>query len=85
MAEPQNLNKLREKFFSDPDWVLVEELLLSFVEPLKDMSSIDTNQPAEHVKAEIIARTISFERIADFLEQTGIVGKVPRSTKSSFR
>jgi hypothetical protein len=69
-----NLNNLKAKFFSDPDWKEVEELLMDFVTPLIEMRDIDTSQPSENVKAEVIARQKSYELITAFLEQTTIVG-----------
>lgn len=65
---------LQERFYNDPEWYLVEELIQDFVKPLLDMSTIDTHQPAEHVKAEIIGRTLAHERLTSFLEQSRLVG-----------
>ncbi len=67
--------KLHQKFFTDPDWAEVEKLIMDQVNPLIDMSTIDIHQPAEHVKAEIIGRTLAYEKLTKFLEETGIVTK----------
>lgn len=74
------METLKQKFFSDPDWAKVEELLMGFINPLIEMSDIDLTQPAEHIKAEIIGRQLLYKRLTEFLEQTGIVGK-PRDYK----
>lgn len=62
-----DLKKLQEKFFNDPDWAMMEELLRSYIDPMLVMRDVDTNQPAEHVKAEIIARTKAYDALDKFL------------------
>ena len=68
-----DLQKLKEKFFNDPDWKMMEELILSYIDPMKNMTSVDTTQPAEHVKAEIIARNLAYDSLFTFLADSGIV------------
>ena len=41
------------------------------------MDTVDTTQPAEHVKAEIIGRRLAYEKIKSFLSQTKMIG-VPK-------
>lgn len=67
------IEKLKQKFFNDPDWVEVEKLLMGFINPLIEMDDVDDTQPAEHVKAEIIGRKKLYKQITQFLEQTGMV------------
>ena len=71
---------LKQKFFTDPDWKEVEKLLMDYINPLIEMEDVDTTQPAEHVKAEIIGRKKAHEGICKFLESSGIVGN-PRDYK----
>lgn len=78
-------NKLYSKFFSDPDWALVEEMILKFIEPLKDSTTIDKTQPAEHVKAELIARELAYNALWDFLQTSHLVGRKPLKEKINFR
>lgn len=85
MVEPQKLILLKDKFFSDPDWRAMEELILEYIEPLKDMSSVDTTQPAEHVKAEIVGRLKAYESLSKFLKDSQIIKRLkPEQTKSQF-
>lgn len=79
------MDTLKTKFFSDPDWAKVEELLMGFVNPLIEMSDIDLTQPAEHIKAEVIGRQLLYKRLCDFLEQTEIVGKPRDYKKTTFK
>lgn len=78
-------DKLYQKFFSDPDWAQVEDLILKYIEPLKDMNTLDLSQPAEHVKAEVIGRVLAYNKLADFLSETGIVQKQIEKIQNPFR
>jgi len=77
---------IQERFFNDPEWYQVEELVLSFINPLLEMDTIDTTQPAEAVKAEVIARRLSYETLMNFLNQSKIVGhNRPKVENSPFK
>lgn len=79
------MNPNLKRFFEDPEWKTVEETILSFIEPLIDMSTIDLNQPAEHIKAEVIGRQKLYKQMTDFLEQTGIINKRGADKPTTFR
>lgn len=76
---------LQNKFFQDPSWVEVEKLLMDFINPLIEMSDVDVNQPAEHVKAEIIGRQLLYKQVTEFLARTGLVGKPSNYKPVSFK
>lgn len=76
---------IRKKFFSDPDWRQVEKLLMDFLNPMIEMSDIDTTQPAEHIKAEIIGRTLLYKKMTEFLQQSGMVGNPSNYKPVSFK
>lgn len=61
----------------------MEELILEFINPLKDMATIDTTQPAEHVKAEVIARGMSYNALIEFVRTSGMVRNL--TDKTTFR
>lgn len=66
---------VQERFYKDPEWHQVEELIEEFIEPLLNMDTIDINQPAEHVKAEIIGRRLAYKSLRDFCEQSKLIGE----------
>ncbi len=66
---------IQDRFFKDPEWHIVEETILSFITPLLDMTTVDTTQPAEQVKAEIIGRRLAYESLEKFVRSSGIVRK----------
>lgn len=67
------LQKIKEKFVNDPDWVLVEKLLLSFIEPLRDMATIDLTKRSDTIKAELWGRRKAWEMISNFLDHNKLL------------
>jgi hypothetical protein len=80
------LQELQKAFFQDPRWKGVERIILDYINPLLDMKTIDTTQPAEAVKAEVIGRIMAYDKLFDFISQTGMIGQSrPKDVKSPFR
>lgn len=79
--------EIHKRFYQDPEWQQVEDIILAHIMPLIDMSTVDTKQPAEHVKAEIIARNIAYDSLFNFLSQAKIVNQPmpPKVKKNPFR
>jgi hypothetical protein len=77
-----SLQELQKEFFQDPRWAEVEDLIMKFVEPLIDMNTIDLTQPAEAVKAEIIGRTIAYNKMTEFLTSTRVVTRPFKEIKN---
>jgi hypothetical protein len=75
MTNNNDIKVLTARFFADPEWKQVEEMILAHIEPFKDLDSIDTSQPGEHVKAEIIARKLSYNALTKFLADTKLVNR----------
>ena len=79
-----NLPELQTRFFQDPQWAEMEELILKYVNPLIEMTSVDTTQPAEHVKAEIIGRIYAYNALTDFLKSSKIISRTIKPVKNPF-
>ena len=80
------MNKtVQERFFSDPEWHLVTDLIKQFIEPLLNMDTIDITQPAEHVKAEIIGRRLAYKQLHDFCEQSKLIGSPKKVEVNPFQ
>jgi len=78
------MNKtVQARFYNDPEWYQVEELIKEFIEPLLDMTTVDTSQPAETVKAEIIGRKLAYDSLWKFIEQSKLVGKGKKPAENS--
>ncbi len=81
-----DIKELQKVFFQDPRWKGVEELILEYINPLLDMSTVDTSQPAEAVKAEIIGRRLAYDKLFAFINHTKLVGHTkPAVISSPFR
>lgn len=65
---------VQERFYQDPEWKQIEDLIMEYINPLLDMSTIDLTQPAEHVKAEILGRTLAYDSLMKFIRQSKLVG-----------
>lgn len=82
----KDLKEVQEVFFKDARWSTVEQLIYEYINPLLDMSTIDTTQPAEHVKAEIIGRRLAYDKLYEFISQSKLVGHArPHIINSPFR
>jgi len=79
------MNEWQKKFFQDPDWSRVEAMIMKFIEPLKDMGTLDLKQPAEHVKAEILGRVYAYNALRDFLNQSHIISQPLKELKNIFK
>lgn len=70
----QDLQRIQEKFVSDPDWKIVEELLNQFIEPLKSIDSIDTEgKTSDEVFAELKGNQTTYRVLSDFLNETKLL------------
>lgn len=82
----KELKEVQEVFFTDPRWKTVEELILEYINPLLDMTTVDTNLDGETVRAEIIGRKLAHELMYNFMKQTKMLGhSKPKLTNSPFR
>lgn len=77
--------RLNQKFFSDPDWKLVEDMFTENLADIADLTTIDTSQPAEHVKAELIARGLVHNYLAEVLNKTVLVNRKLEKKTNPFR
>jgi hypothetical protein len=62
----------------------MEALIQEHIAPLIDMNTVDLSQPAEHVKAELIGRTLAYNNLADFLNTTIMVSNKIEKRKNPF-
>jgi hypothetical protein len=79
-----SLQDLQSTFFQDPRWAEVEDMIMKFIDPLTDMNTIDLKQPAEHVKAEIIGRTIAYNSLKEFLTSTKVLSRPLKTIRDPF-
>lgn len=76
---------IEERFFQDPQWYLVEDAIKEYVEPLRDLLTIDVSKDAEDVKAQVIGRITAYQNLDKFLQDSKIVHKPLTEIKNTFR
>lgn len=70
----QDLQRIHEKFVSDPDWKVVEALLNQFLEPLLDIRSIETKgKTSDEVFAELMGRKLTADALSNFLSEVRLL------------
>jgi hypothetical protein len=57
---------------------------MDYINPLIDMSTVDLTQPAEHVKAEIIGRTLAYNSLKDFLSSSKVISRPFKELKNNW-
>lgn len=68
-----DLRKLNEKFFTDPDWAMMEELILSYIEPLRSVETIDSKLSNDQIATEVRGRQIAYDSMDRFLKDSKVV------------
>lgn len=70
----QDLQRIHQKFVSDPDWKIVEALLNQFLEPLLDIRSIETvGKTSDEVFAELMGRKLTADALSNFLSEVRLL------------
>lgn len=80
----QELIDKLNKFFLDPDWPLVENILKEYIEPLKLIKNIDLKQDSAAVHAELKANLVASEALEKFLSDVGML-RNKREHKQDFK
>lgn len=71
-----NLENLRAKFFSDPDWAEMEELIKSYIDPLASCLDIDTKNLTNYqIATEVRGRQMSYDSMYKFLSSSKVLSK----------
>jgi len=73
------------KFVADPDWFLVEDILMSYIDPLKSVSSIDMKASNDQIASEVRGRQIAIEGLTKFLNEMKIVKAKPITNPTTFK
>jgi hypothetical protein len=73
------------KFFQDPEWHFVEELLSKNTEHLRDVSTIDINLPAETIKAIVAGRQETLNLVDAFKRDVESTKAINNNTPTTFK
>lgn len=69
-----------EKFYNDPEWGVVEEILMDKINQLRDMDEIDDTKHPDEVKAELKGRKKAYQLLLAFLGEAKLIGQAPTKT-----
>ena len=72
MTDQEKVEKLK-KFVDDPDWHIVEEVFNGFIDPLRNIESIDLKEDSSVIKAEVKIRLETCNRIKSLLQNLGLL------------
>lgn len=68
----EDLKLIREHFFADPSWHLVEELIRTYINPLESCLNIRADMSNDEIATEVRGRQIAYESLDKFLVDSGI-------------
>jgi len=78
-------NEIKQKFFADPDWYKVEDMLRKYIEPFVDVNNLDWERPPGEFKAELRARIDIYNELSKFLEQSEIISRPLKKANNPFK
>lgn len=85
MITPEEKIRVSDKFFKDGDWYIIEKMLSEYLEPLRDVSTIDSKQSNDVIAAELRGRQITYEQLTKFLRDCRILSKITNNQSNSFK
>ncbi len=71
--KPEDIKLLKEHFFQDPSWHLVEDLIREYITPLQSCLNIRPDMSNDEIASEVRGRQIAYETLEKFLTDSGIL------------
>lgn len=68
-----DIQKLKDHFFADPMWPMMEELIRNYITPLESSLNIDVGMSNDQIATEVRGRQLAYKSLNDFLEGSGIL------------
>ncbi len=68
-----DLKQLNERFFTDPMWGDMEELLMEYLLPFKSVENIAKGLSNDQIATEVRGRQLMVEQLERFLSDTKII------------
>jgi len=83
--DKQIQNRLVSKFFNDPDFVYVVEMLSNKVGDLRDIATIDIKESAETIKAQIAGRQETLKVVDSFKRDVEVAKGIINNKPTTFK
>lgn len=80
-----DIKKLQAKFFTDPDWAMMEELIRSYTSPLESSLNIDTKLSNDQIATEVRGRQLAVQSLEEFLTQAQVLKPRIINDKPTFK
>lgn len=80
-----DLKQLNDRFFTDPMWSDMEELLMEYLEPFKSVVNIPSNATNDEIATEVRGRQLMVEQLEKFLEDTKVIRSRINRPVNSFK
>ncbi len=80
-----DLKQLNERFFTDPMWGDMQELLEEYLEPFKSVLNIRKNATNDEIATEVRGRQLMVEQLERFLSDTKIIKQRFNKPLNSFK
>ena len=68
-----DLKVLRDKFFTDTDWAMMEELIRSYTDTLESVDTINASMSNDEIATEVRGRQLARTGLEKFLVESGVL------------
>ena len=83
--DKQTLDRLVQKFFNDPDFHFVVDMLSDKVRTKRDIATIDIKLDAETIKAIVSGRQETIELVDEFIKDVEVAKNINSNKPTSFK
>jgi hypothetical protein len=83
--DKETLNRIAQKFFADPDFHWVLEMLSKKTESLRNVATIDLKDSAETIKAQIAGRQETIKLVDEFINDVQVATSTSNNKPTTFK
>lgn len=80
-----DLKQLNDRFFTDPMWPDMEELIREYIDPFKSVLNIKPDATNDEIATEVRGRQLMVENLEKFLEDTKVIRSRINRPLNSFK
>jgi hypothetical protein len=80
-----DLKKLNEKFFTDPDWREMEELIMEYLEPFRSVLDVPSSLTNDQIATEVRGRQMMIRQLDKFLADTKMITRISKDRKLTYK
>lgn len=80
-----DLKQLRDRFFTDPMWKEMEELIEEYLAPMRDSDNIPDDLSNDQIASEVRGRKLLTRSLDKFLADVGVISGRIRKDKQSYK